>query len=103
VTLFGSLALSVSSCQVMVEILAQFLQMVQVGPQGVVNAIDECMGLTQNQRLQVFEELDTQTHSGTRLKLLQNLMQTGGGGSIVQTLIDRGAFEPYPASVCVTI
>jgi hypothetical protein len=103
VTLFGSLQLSDRSCQVMVEILAQFLQMVQVGPQGVVNAIDELIGLTASQRVEVFEQLDTQTHSGTRLKLLQTLMQTGGGGTIVQALVDRGAFEPYPASICATI
>jgi rubrerythrin len=103
VTLFGSLQLSVVSSQIMVEILAQFLQMVQVGPQGVVNAIDNCVGLTAGQRVQIFEELDTQMHSGTRLKLLQGLMQTSGGGSIVQALIDRGAFEPYPATICATI
>jgi hypothetical protein len=103
VTLFGNLQLSDHSREVMVEILAQFLQMVQVGPQGVVKAIDESIGLTASQRVEVFEQLDTQTHSGTRLKLLQTLMQTGGGGKIVQALVDRGAFEPYPASICATI
>ncbi|MFM2428858.1 MAG: hypothetical protein RLZZ511_71 [Cyanobacteriota bacterium] len=103
VTLFGRCQLSVASSQIMVEILAQFLQMVQVGPQGVVKAIDNCVGLTAGQRVQIFEELDTQMHSGTRLKLLQGLMQTSGGGSIVQALIDRGAFEPYPATICATI
>jgi hypothetical protein len=103
VTVFGSLELSVVSCQLMVEVLAQFLQMVQVGPQGVVKAIDEAIGLTSSQRVQVFEQLDTQMHSGTRLKLLQSLMQTGGGGKIVEQLVDRGSFEPFSPQFCAVV
>jgi hypothetical protein len=104
VTLFQTVECGVNQQAVMLEVLAQFLQMVQVGPQGVVSAIRQVLGgLSVEQRVKVFEELDTQTHSGTRLMLLQKLMQTGGGGEMVEQLIDRGAFESLPASICATV
>jgi hypothetical protein len=101
VTLFQTVECGVNQQAVMLEVLAKFLQMVQVGPQGVVGAIGQVLGgLSVGQRVQVFEELDTQTHSGARLTLLQKLMQTGGGGEMVQQLIDRGSFNPLPPNVC---
>jgi hypothetical protein len=103
VTLFQSLECTISHRSTMLEVLAKFLQMIQVGPQGVVNAIGQVLGgLSVEQRVKVFEELDTQTHSGTRLTLLKKLMQTGGGGTIVEQLIEKGSFQPYPASICAT-
>ncbi len=104
VTLFQTVECAVSQQTVMLEVLAKFLQMVQVGPQGVVSAIGQVLGgLSVGQRVQVFEELDTQTHSGKRLTLLQKLMQTGGGGEMVDRLIEKGAFNPLPASICATL
>jgi hypothetical protein len=104
VTLFQSVECTVSHQAAMLEVLAKFLQMVQVGPQGVVGAIGQVLGgLSVDQRVKVFDELDTQTHSGTRLTLLQKLMQTGGGGVVVDRLIEKGAFEPLPASICATL
>jgi hypothetical protein len=103
VTLFQTVECSANQQAVMLEILAQFLQMVQVGPQGVVGAIGQVLGgLSVDQRVNVFDELDTQTHSGTRLTLLQKLMQTGGGGEMVEQLIDRGSFNPLPPNICAT-
>ncbi len=104
VTLFQTVECAAHQQAAMLEILAQFLQMVQVGPQGVVGAIGQVLGgLSVEQRVKVFEELDTQTHSGTRLTLLQKLMQTGGGGVMVEQFQSKGAFEPYPATICATL
>jgi hypothetical protein len=104
VTLFQSVKCAVIQQAVMLEVLAKFLQMVQVGPQGVVSAIGQVLGgLSVDQRVNVFDELDTQTHSGTRLTLLQKLMQTGGGGEIVEQLSDRGLFNPLPPHICATL
>lgn len=47
------------------------------------------------------EELDTQTHSGTRLQLLRSLMPGKSADAIVQALEERGAFVPLPAYQCV--
>jgi hypothetical protein len=104
VTLFQSVKCTVTQQAAMLEVLAKFLQMVQVGPQGVVGAIGQVLGgLSVDQRVKVFDELDTQTHSGKRLTLLQKLMQTGGGGEMVEQLIDRGSFNPLPPHICATL
>lgn len=103
VTLFQATSATPTAQATMTEILVRFLQMVQVGPQAVVRAIEQTFGhLSFAQKVTVFEQLDTQVHSAQRLAILQNLMQTGGGGSIVETLREKGVFEPLPARVCAT-
>jgi len=102
VTLFNQAQMSPESHAGIVEILMQFLRMVQAGPQSVVEAIAHVKGhLSQEQKVQILAELDTETHSGTRLQTLRSLMRGDGAGEIVQELDDRGAFRPLPAHQCV--
>ncbi|PAX56510.1 ferritin-like domain-containing protein, partial [Brunnivagina elsteri] len=77
ITLLNRTQINSQSRIIIVEILVQFLQMVQVGPQSVLAAISNIKGgLSRQQSILVLEELDTQTHSGTRLEMLRSLMQT---------------------------
>lgn len=102
--LFEEISIAKSSQTLIIEILANFLMMVQVGPQNVLNAIAQVKGhLSRSQKIQILEELDTETHSGTRLQLLRSLMQGKSANAIVQTLDDRGAFVPLPARQCVNL
>lgn len=102
VTLFNQVSVSAISHAAIVEILAQFLQMVQVGPQGVLGAIAQVKGhLSRSQKIQILTELDTETHSGTRLQVLRSLMRGDGAGAIVQELDERGAFRPFAACECL--
>lgn len=101
-TLFNQRQVTKESRATIVETLALFLQMVQVGPQSVVAAIEEVLGhLSRSQKITLFEELDAETHSGTRLNLLRSLMRGEQAGIIVQQLEERGAFQPFPAQKCV--
>lgn len=100
--LFEEILIAKSSQTLIIEILAKFLMMVQIGPQNVLNAIAQVKGhLSRSQKIQILEELDTETHSGTRLQLLRSLMRGKSADAIVQTLDDRGAFVPLPAHQCV--
>jgi len=102
--LFEEISIAKSSQTLIIEILANFLMMVQVGPQNVLNAIAQVKGhLSRSQKIQILEELDTETHSGTRLQLLRSLMQGKSADAIVQALDDRGAFVPLPAHQCVNL
>ncbi|MGB3204263.1 MAG: ferritin-like domain-containing protein [Crinalium sp.] len=101
VTLFNQMSVSDSSRDAILQILSLFLRMVQVGPQGVVAAIEKVKGhLSREQKIKIFQELETETHSSTRLNLLRSLMQVGGG-EIIQELEVRGAFQALPAEKCV--
>lgn len=101
-TLFNQRQVTKESRATIVETLALFLQMVQVGPQSVVAAIEAVLGhLSRSQKIRLFEELDAETHSGTRLNLLRSLMRGEKAGTIVQELEERGAFQPLPAQKCV--
>jgi hypothetical protein len=76
--------------------------MVQVGPQNVLSAIEQIKGhLTRSQKIQILEQLDTETHSGTRLQILRSLMQQTSAKTILQTLDEQGAFAPLPPHKCV--
>ncbi|MEH2084518.1 MAG: ferritin-like domain-containing protein [Nostoc sp.] len=101
-TLFNQITVSAFSQTTILDVLAQFLFMVQVGPQSVLAAVEQVKGhLTRSQKIQILEELDTETHSGTRLQILRALMGIKSAQSILQTLEERGAFQPLPAYQCV--
>ncbi|MBD2740307.1 ferritin-like domain-containing protein [Coleofasciculus sp. FACHB-1120] len=102
VTLFNQIYVSQASRATIIETLALFLQMVQVGPRSVVTAIEQVKGhLSRQQRLRIFQELDTETHSGIRLNLLRSLMRGEAAGIIVQELEEQGRFQPFPVEQCL--
>lgn len=86
-----------------IEILASFLQMVQVGPQGVVTAVEQVLGsLSRQQKITVFQQLGAEYHSSSRLNLLRSLMTNPQTHSIVQELDARNAFTPFTSEQCTT-
>jgi hypothetical protein len=100
--LFEEINISQSSQILIIELLTRFIMMVQVGPQNVLAAIAQGKGhLSRSQKIQILEELDTETHSGTRLQLLRSLMRGTSAEAIVQALEEQGAFVPLPAHQCV--
>lgn len=102
VMLFDRRSLSVSSQAAIVEALTLFLRMVQLGPQRVVGAIAQVKGhLSRQQKVRIFEELNTETHSGTRLAKLRSLMRSDAASNLLQELEERGAFVPFSAEQCV--
>ncbi|MBW4668653.1 MAG: ferritin-like domain-containing protein [Cyanomargarita calcarea GSE-NOS-MK-12-04C] len=102
VTLLDRTNVTKSSQQTIIEVLALFLQMVQVGPQSVVAAIEKVKGdLSRQQKVQIFEQLNTENHSSSRLQLLRSLMRSPNMGTIVEELEVRGVFQPLPAEKCV--
>ncbi|MDY6784448.1 MAG: ferritin-like domain-containing protein [Cyanobacteriota bacterium] len=101
VTLFKKISVSPLSHRVIVETLSLFLQMIQVGPQRVVAAIERVLGhLSRQQKIRLFEELDTENHSEKRLVTLRFLMGGEGAETIVQELEERGGFQSFSASQC---
>lgn len=102
--LFQRSQLSSVQQQVIHDVLRQFLRMIQVGPQRVLSAIAQVKGhLSQAQKVQVLTELDTLTHSGTRLKTLHHLMQAPQTHGLIATLEQEEYFHPLPAEVCAAI
>ncbi|NES66182.1 MAG: ferritin-like domain-containing protein [Okeania sp. SIO2D1] len=95
VTLFQQQHLDLSSKRAIVEILASFLEMIRVGPQRVLNAVEMVLGdLSRSQKIKLFEELDTESHSSSRLSILRSLI--GKEGSIFVTeLEEKGLFSAY--------
>ncbi len=102
VTLFDRASISAQSKDAIAQTLALFLQMIQMGPQSVVAAIERVKGhLSRSQKVRIFAELDTENHSGTRLNLLRSLMRSEGAKTIVQQLEERKAFQPFSPDNCV--
>ncbi|NET02735.1 MAG: ferritin-like domain-containing protein [Sphaerospermopsis sp. SIO1G1] len=101
-TLFKQSSISTSTQKTILEILSQFLFMIQIGPQGILSAIAQVKGdLTKTQKIQILEQLDTETHSGTRLKTLHSLMNLTPSQSILHTLTEKGYFQPLSPSQCL--
>ncbi|MGD1863508.1 MAG: ferritin-like domain-containing protein [Phormidesmis sp.] len=99
--LFDRATLSEKSRDLIVETLAAFLQMVRVGPQRLVGAIAQVKGgLSRDQRIRLFTELDTETQSGMRLELLLSLI-TSAAPDIAETLDSFSLFTPHPPAQCL--
>jgi rubrerythrin len=90
------------SQQTIIEILASFLYMVQVGPQGVVAAVERVLGsLSRQQKISVFQQLGAEAQSSTRLKLLRSLITNSQTSAIVQELDARNCFTPFLPEHCL--
>ncbi len=101
VILFQQQSLSLSSQRKILEILTSFLEMIRVGPQRVVNAVEMVLGdLSRSQKIKLLEELDTQTHSNSRLSILRYLISKQGS-VFVSELEERGIFRGYPPHLCI--
>lgn len=95
---FDQTGLSSAQETAVLDIMSQFLHMIQVGPQTLLQAIATVKGsLSRSQRIQVLTELDTVTHSGQRLQTLYRLMRTAHTQRLLDTLGDRGCFQPLSA------
>ena len=102
VTLFEKTSLSKSSQEIIVEILFLFLQMVQLGPQSVVAAVEKIKGhLSKQDKINIFQQLDTENHSGSRLKILHNLINLPNTESILENLQMKGSFQSLKPSQCI--
>ena len=99
--LFSESQLSAVQWQHLVDILAQFLNLIRVGPQQLLMTIvTSNQGLTRSQKLKIMEQLKAEKHSGQRLKLLRSLMLPFAP-SVVEKLADQGLFSALSVSECV--
>lgn len=81
-----------------VDVMSAFLDMVRVGPQAVLAALDAELGpATRAERVQDLEELDIAGHAGSRLLLIRRLLHKGGADAVVAALDARGRFTPFTA------
>lgn len=94
--LFHRLELSSSSERKIIDVVGLFLQGMQMRQQMIVSAIEQTKGyLSRSQKLQIYEELDTETHTSTQLKFLRSLMRNPNSTGIIQQLEARGAFQAF--------
>lgn len=101
ILLFDTEMLCARSRGLIVDTLAAFLQMVQVGPQRLVEAIAQVKGgLTRAQRICLFTELDTEAQSREKLNLLRSLINPIAP-DITETLACHHLFIPLPPAQCV--
>ncbi len=82
-----------------VEVLVRLLEMVQAGPQRVVDRLTAATGpLSRGELARVFEELHAEADAGRTLDLLRNLMRLAPA---VVTALDRyAAFAPFSPERC---
>lgn len=91
-----------ATCDYTVEILEDFLMMIQVGPQSVLSAMETVAGpLETPQKLNLFNELDAENRSAEKLDTLRELMIQNGGAVIVERLEALNRFTPYPTEHCL--
>jgi hypothetical protein len=100
--LFGANELPEASARRIEEVVARMLQMVRLGPQAVLHAIDHNLGgLSREQRIQVLHELDAPAQSHERLGHLRQLMRFESVRPVVERLEAQSLFTPLAPEQCV--
>ncbi len=78
-----------------VEALTAFCDLVRVGPQGVLGAIEAEVGpLGLAGRARALDALGGEDHAGRRLVLLRALLAKAGADQVIDALAARGRFTP---------
>jgi len=81
-----------------------FLEMIRNGPQAVVAALDHAVGVGDRaDAAGIFEELDTEVLSATKLARLQHLMAQPGMTWLIDELEQKRAFVPCTAAECARV
>lgn len=102
--LFNPRELTEAERAFLTDALAGVLQMVRVGPQGVVIALCEGLGgASASERAEMFAALDTERQSHERLQLLRSLVAGRGLDDVLQRLDAMGLFEALPAVACAQV
>lgn len=84
--------------------LRTYTEMVRVGPQGLVTVVDQVLGgLSHHEKAVVFAQLETESQSQQKLRLLRQLMLGPGRESYVADLDEKGAFIPYSPETCAAV
>ncbi|HYR33663.1 MAG TPA: ferritin-like domain-containing protein [Burkholderiales bacterium] len=81
-----------------------FLQMIRIGPQAVVGALDRHVGIGGEALIAgVFEDLDAGAAADAKLRHLRRLFAQPGMESLVDELEQKGAFSPCTAAQCAAV
>jgi rubrerythrin len=86
------------------EILTHFFKMVQVGPQIIVGSLDRVIGLTRQQRVKTFAELDCQAQTARKIQVLKDcIISANHSAEVIGHLESHGSLQAYPPEVCASI
>ena len=103
VVLCGEAMLPDDSAAYVLDIMRRFLQLVRLGPQGVVAGVEGVLGsLDSRHRLQLLIELEAERQVAARLALLRKLLgKVPSARALVTALEDDGAFRPCAVEECL--
>ncbi len=80
------------------ELMGSFLDMVRVGPLGVLAAVERGVGsLSRDDRLTTLHELRAEEHAAQRLKILHGLLGIRTAEPVRAELEAQGRFQPIPS------
>lgn len=83
------------------DVMIQFMQMVQCGPQSLVGAFESVTRpLTQKQSCALFEELGCEIRTQKKINALRSLLSQAGATDLINYLEAKGTLSPLSAYQC---
>lgn len=84
--------------------LLALLEMIRVGPQAIVSAVDQTLGgLQKNEKIELINALDGPAIANKKLQLVKKIMQIPGGAQYIDFATAKGYFQAYAPERCVSI
>jgi hypothetical protein len=103
--LFNEKQLSLHQQQRLLEILISFFRMVQVGQQTVVRQVESVKGhLSQEQKAQIFTELQCESETTRRIATLKTLIRSAEYADVILEKLERaGSLKPFTPLQCAEV
>lgn len=101
---FDGRLVSSSDEKLIANALRTYTEFVRVGPQEIVTAVEQVLGgLSSQQKLTVFTELQCERTSAKKLNILRDLMSVPAMESQIASLEEMNCFTPYSPEACVAL
>lgn len=85
------------------DVLQQFFYMIQLGPVATLESVESiCDGLTQNQKKELFKQLDAQNTTAYKIETLKKLMHKSSCHELMSSLENKGYMRAFCAEEALT-
>jgi hypothetical protein len=81
------------------EVLVNFLKLIQAGPVGLVATMESVLGsFSPAEKQKIFEELQGEESTIRKITIIRSLMGQGGGAELIPALEKAGVLNPFTST-----
>jgi rubrerythrin len=86
-----------------IDILAQFFHMIQLGPVSILESVEKASGgLLRHQKVELYQQLEAEKETMEKINILKRLMHRSSSNGLMSSMEDRGYLRAYTCDEAIT-